>query len=305
MPKKVAIVLAFAAAVICGALGTASLAPAQQVAPRVEQAYSQGLLWKIERPGVAPSHVFGTMHVSDSRVTALPDAVRRSFEGASSFAMEVLFDPSNVMQLATRMIYLDGRELTALTGQALYTKVAAAVGPLGLPPEVLRKFKPWAVALLLMVPQDDLQNILDHRLYRNALEQKKSVHQLETLDEQIDALEGIAESDQVVLLRAALAERERLPARTQSLINAYARRDLGELARISEEGGAGDPEMKRVNATLVKRLIDERNVRMAERMEPQLKNGRAFIAIGALHLYGERGVLARLASRDYQVSRVY
>jgi hypothetical protein len=63
--------------------------------------------------------------------------------------------------------------------------------------------------------------------------------------------------------------------------------------------------MKRVRAVLMQRLLDERNIRMADRADVLLKNGRAFIAVGALHLYGERGVLALLANRGYRVTRMY
>jgi hypothetical protein len=160
------------------------------------------------------------------------------------------------------------------------------------------------VALLLVAPNKDAENILDNRLYRAALEQKKAVHQLETLDEQVDALEGLLEKDQVAMLASAVAEHDRMPARVKRLIDAYLRRDLAELAAVSDED-ASDPAMKKLNAVLMHRLLDQRNVRMAERMETELKAGRAFIAIGALHLYGNNGVLARLATRGYRVSRIY
>jgi uncharacterized protein YbaP (TraB family) len=40
-------------------------------------------------------------------------------------------------------------------------------------------------------------------------------------------------------------------------------------------------------------------------MQPQLGNGGAFIAIGAMHLVGDEGVLAILAKNDYEISLVY
>ena len=36
-----------------------------------ELAYGQGLLWKIERSDLAPSYLFGTIHVTDERVMNL------------------------------------------------------------------------------------------------------------------------------------------------------------------------------------------------------------------------------------------
>ena len=82
MSKKLAIVLKFAAAVICCVLASTAAHP-QQSAPRAGEAYTQGLLWRVERAGAPPSHVFGTVHVADPRVTALAPEVRKSFDGAS------------------------------------------------------------------------------------------------------------------------------------------------------------------------------------------------------------------------------
>jgi hypothetical protein len=46
-------------------------------------------------------------------------------------------------------------------------------------------------------------------------------------------------------------------------------------------------------------------LRMVERMIPRLAEGDAFVAVGALHLPAERGILNLLAERGYRISRVY
>jgi uncharacterized protein YbaP (TraB family) len=282
----------------------AQTAPARDIGAQ-QRTYAQGLLWKIESASGQTSHVFGTIHLSDARVLALPAPVAQSFEGAGSFVMEVTLDPANLMQLAGRMIFTDGRDLQGVLGGALFQKVAATAPSMGLPPEMLRYLKPWAVALVLMMPQTNGDNILDDRLYKMAIEQNKGVHQLETVDEQVDMFDRMAESEQIAMLRNAVENRERLPKLMERMVDTYLKRDLAALYRISEEDEGHDPEMKRVRAVLMQRLLDERNIRMADRADVLLKNGRAFIAVGALHLYGERGVLALLANRGYRVTRVY
>ena len=44
---------------------------------------------------------------------------------------------------------------------------------------------------------------------------------------------------------------------------------------------------------------------MVDRMAPRLAEGNAFIAVGALHLPGEKGVLNLLQQGGYRVSAVY
>ena len=306
MIKKLAILLAFTLGVTFAAAATAHAAATQPAAKSAtQQPYSHGLLWRVERPGAPPSHVFGTIHVSDPRVTALAPAVKQSFDTAPNFMMEVLLDPANIIALAGRMLYLDGRDLPSVAGRELYEKVVAIAPNIGLPPQILGRFKPWAVALMLMMPSKDAENILDNRLYQMALQQKKGVYQLETVDEQVDVFETLPERDQVALLRSAVANHERLNAQVQRVIAVYLKGDLAELSRLSDEDSGDDAEMKRISTSLMRRLIDDRNVRMAERADAQIKSGPAFVAVGALHLYGERGVLAHLASRGYKVSRVY
>ncbi len=55
----------------------------------------------------------------------------------------------------------------------------------------------------------------------------------------------------------------------------------------------------------MKKLIQDRNHIMSERMQAFLKKGNAFIAIGAMHLAGKEGVLALLEKQGYSVSPVY
>ncbi len=44
---------------------------------------------------------------------------------------------------------------------------------------------------------------------------------------------------------------------------------------------------------------------MAERLAPLLAQGSVFVAFGALHLYGERGVPSLLVQRGFSVKLVY
>ena len=282
----------------------AQTAPARENADYAKRAYGQGLLWKIENASGQSGYFFGTIHVADPRVLALPAAVRASFDQVGSFAMEVALDTPNLSLLAQRMLLTDGRDLEQVVGPALYAKLAASAPSVGLPVQALRRLKPWAVALILLIPQQNGEAVLDDRLYRMAVEQQKAVHQLETIDEQVELFDSMREGEQVALLRHAIENRERLPKLIGQMVDTYLKRDLAGLYRISRADD-DDPALRQMTDAFMQRLLDERNVRMAERADALLKKAPVFVAVGALHLYGERGVLALLASRGYKVTRVY
>jgi uncharacterized protein YbaP (TraB family) len=274
------------------------------VAPAAAQRFDQGLLWRIETPAAA-SHVFGTIHVDDPRVIELPGQVTRALTDARSLTLELSLDPANVLALASRMLLQDGRDLAAIAGPELFARTAALTAKLGLPEQALHVFKPWAAALLLMMPQQNPENVLDARLARAAAAQGKPVHELETVAEQADVFEGMTEPDQVALLRYAVENHQQVPQTTALLVKAWLARDLAAMWRISREGIDASAETRRLNEVFFQRLLVVRNTRMAERMEARLKEGGAFVAIGALHLYGEGGVLALLEKRGWRVTRVY
>jgi len=273
-------------------------------APADAQRFERGLLWRVEGKGTV-NHVFGTIHLADPRVTQLPPPVAQALNAARSLSVEVGFDPANLVALAGRMVFLDGRDLPGAVGPELYARVAELTGPLGVPEQALRLFRPWAIALLLSVPRQDPQAVLDNVLAATARAQGKPVHELETVEEQVAVFEGLGEDDQVLMLRRAADEHARVPQTVDRMVQAYLARDLALMRRIGEEIAAGDAEAMRLQQRLSARMLDERNVRMVERMLPRLQEGGAFVAVGALHLYGERGVLAGLAQRGWRVTLVY
>jgi len=292
---------------LAAAAALALLAALPGVAPQLHAAerYERGLLWRVEGAGAAASHVFGTVHLADPRVTRLPPAVARELEEARSLTLESSLEPANILVLAGRMVFDDGRDLPAVAGEALFNRAAKLTAGLGLPEPVLRVFKPWAVAMLLSVPPQDPANVLDFVLARRASEGGKPVHELESMEEQVSVFEGMALEDQVALLRQAVDEYERLPRQISRVVDAYLARDLAGIWRISQESVDAGSEERRLNEVLMRRLLHDRNARMAERAEARLREGGAFIAVGALHLYGGGGVLALLEQRGWRVTRIY
>jgi uncharacterized protein YbaP (TraB family) len=267
--------------------------------------FDRGLLWRVERPGVRASYLFGTIHLADPRVTTLPGAVKQQFDAARSFTMEVSLDAGSVATLALRMMFDDGRSLPGVAGEALFERVVPLLEQRGLPQAFARDLKPWAAMLMLTLPPQAPDDVLDVMLSRLAAEQRKQAHFLETVDEQVGAFEDMSMSDQVALLRHAVETQADLPSLNRQLLEAYLQRNLAVMWQVNEAEVAKRPDLKALNDVFAQRLIYDRNTRMAQRMEPQLSQGSAFVAVGALHFYGDKGVLSLLQRNGWQVTRVY
>jgi len=110
---------------------------------------------------------------------------------------------------------------------------------------------------------------------------------------------------QIALLRHALEHRSELIEMSERTLQAYLARDLDGIWRVQEDFVRRHPQIAAHNAVFVKRVLYDRSVVMAFRMQRQLRYGNAFVAIGALHLQGARGVLALLETDGFRARRIY
>src|SRR5262249_11590618 len=69
-------------------LGVVAIALAFAGQARAGGKYAKGLLWRVSSPGVAPSHVFGTIHLADPRVLDIPDPVVRALDRSKRYYAE-------------------------------------------------------------------------------------------------------------------------------------------------------------------------------------------------------------------------
>jgi uncharacterized protein len=268
--------------------------------------FARGLLWRIAREGVAPSHVYGTIHVADARVADLPPVVRKHFDAAKSLMLEFVPDAYSRERFLEASMYLDRRTLADEIGPEDFERAVEVLAPIGLSRELVNKLKPWGVLLNLRNPQRAEQVLaLDSRLAELARARRLPVSQIEGVEEQIFTFDEFPMASQVALLRHSLAHRDELTELAERTLEAYLQRDLAAIWRLREQFVARHPQIAAHQAVMTKRVLHDRSVVMAFRMQRELRRGTAFVALGALHLYGEKGVLALLEEDGYHAARVF
>ena len=195
------------------------------------------------------------------------------------------------------------KTLDTLIGETRYNYCVALMSDYDVPESLVKKMKPWAIAVQLNMPKPESDRFLDLMLYQQAIARGMPVHALETGAEQIEVFDKLSLEQQIVLLDEAMYNYEEMPALIEKLINLYLARDLAGMHSTSnDQMQKGDSGLA---SKVEQRLIIERNYRMAKRMQQRLQEGRAFIAVGALHLSGKEGILNLLEKQGYQIKVLY
>ena len=270
---------------------------------REQDSERQGLLWEITSASGQPSYLFATIHSEDPRVTKLHGTVQKKFDQADVFCAEMHMNITTQIIMTQGMMYLNGQTLDQKIDQELFEKTISLISKYGIPEQIAPMFKPWAAGLILSVPAPKTGQYLDYVLYQQAQKKGKQLCGLETPQEVIELFDETPMKTQVNLLQTAVREHASMDKMLEEMIGLYLERDLDKLRAYSDR--ELEKSGKDVSALVNDGLITQRNRNMLETMRAQMKKGNAFIAVGALHLPGETGLLSMLEKRGYRVRPIY
>lgn len=268
--------------------------------------FERGLLWRMTRDGVSASYVYGTIHIADARLAELPGPVRERFDASKRLMLEFVPDAYSRERFLEAAMFLDRQTLAEKIGPEDFERAVEHLGHAGIPRDVVSRLKPWGVLLNLRNPQRDAQGLpLDSQLLERARARRMPLSQIEGVEEQIFTFDEFPMESQIALLKHSLAHREELAELSERTLEAYLQGDLAGIWRLRERFAERHPRIAAHQAVMTRRVLYDRSVVMAFRMQRQLRRGEAFVALGALHLYGEKGVLALLEADGYRAERVY
>jgi uncharacterized protein YbaP (TraB family) len=203
--------------------------------------------------------------------------------------------------MAETMFFDDGRTLQGVIGAKRYKELEDALRESGLPMSDLNRKKPWVAVLMLSTPGHGGLS-LDMQLQVNATLQEKQTTGLETMQEQLAVFNELSIDDQVAMLDHTLRYHRETEKLLETMVQAYLARDLNRIMAAMDADSVDD---QRLQETFMTRLLTQRNIRMVDRMRPELDKGNAFIAVGAAHLAGADGLLALLERAGWRVTPVY
>jgi uncharacterized protein len=276
-----------------------------------------GLLWKIEKPGVQPSYLFGTMHSTDPRLDRQVNRVRPIIARSRSVAVEIgeLVTPGlkekASAEIAQAGVARSGNALEGLSPPSNRNLVEVSLLQRGISPERAQRFETWFLIVALSSPQCERDRramgliSVDEKIGQAGLKVGKTPVGLEKLEDQIAVLRRIGGFNPSMALIEVARSRQQLANMRETMTQAYIGDRLGELMALSRIGEALRGEMPNAStSSFTRSLLDDRNVVMRDQSVPLIDKGGAFIAVGALHLPGEMGLVNLLRQAGYRLSVV-
>jgi uncharacterized protein YbaP (TraB family) len=261
-----------------------------------------GRLWRITGIGGADNFLLATLHLGDPRVLNLPPAVRVALAASATLVLEALHDDADERQLRDSMRNPPDVRLSDLLQPGLFERVREILGDAGYAEGDVQRYKPWAAALLVAYPQRGQSVYLDRRLYLDARAAGKRTLGLESLGEQAAVFNELPPAEQIEWLSDAVEQHAGQENVVEEIITAYLDGNLHALRRQYREQMLKDDEGG--SRQLHRKLVEERNHVMARRLTPLLQEGGVFVAVGALHLPGQDGLLSLLRRQGASVRPV-
>lgn len=262
----------------------------------VSQATEKGLFWKLESPAGITSYLFGTIHTDDNRVADISPAVQAAIKNVDTFIMEA--EPSQ----DPSFLLMQGASLAEMITETEFEQVKALADLHTMHLDAAMQMKPWLLAVIFDLPKPQTPFAQDNLLMTKSEDFGKNVLGIETAKVHFGVMDNFSIEEQMVMLRAVLKRtQEQKEADFERLLSAYLEGDSDKITALDEQI-TGGMLPREIWAKMRTKLIDERNVVMAQRSIAAAREKPVFVAVGASHLAGDNGLIAAFKKAGFKLS---
>lgn len=272
-------------------------------------AQQDALLWKVRGNGLKKSsYLFGTYHLKSGDFLKKVKGAQEALNASDAVVGELEITPEVASQLMTYMV-MEDQQLDSILTIEQYDSVAAVLKEqLGIPIMMLNKVKPMGIYLLLSSgeagkemregkKEGDSQP-MDMWIQTKAKETNKPVFALETMKDQADLLFNSSSLERQIemLLQYIRMGKKSIDAETEKLEKCYSKQNLTCLVDLLHSSDYSDIEKNL--------LLRDRNIRWIPQLKETMMKQSNFVAVGALHLAGDQGLISLLQKEGYTVKPV-
>jgi uncharacterized protein YbaP (TraB family) len=260
------------------------------------------LLWKIEGPGIQKgSYLFGTMHLIEKQYFIFPDKLEKIVKKTDKLVMELAGLP-NQMEALKYVTLTEGTFADFFTKEQMDSILVWAKTELNMSEEAftktMSKMKPFVVVQMAtqihFMGKTESYEVSFEKIAR---ENDIAIAGFETIAEQMGIFDKMTKEQQTEMVMETIRDPKKGIEVTQKMQKLYQGQNVDSLyLMIQEEGGT----MTEDQAT----ILDDRNERWIPMIEEMAKKEKLFIAVGAGHLGGPKGVIRLLEQKGYTLTPV-
>ena len=270
---------------------------------------AQNFLWEVT--GLTNhAYLFGTLHAGKPEWYPLPKAVEDAFEASPVIVVEAdITDTTAMEKSAAATTYTAPDTLALHVPPEQYKRFKALLPRYSVPEAAIAQMKPFMASSLLVFAEWARRGYLpnegvDGYLIRKAKGEVKALEEIEGIDTQLRLLDSLTDTENRNIFEGTLTALESglTDEQIQGMVQAW---QVGDPAMMLEVARRYNDKVKGA-VELEDKFIWSRHPEMLQKIIGYLDSReRHFIAVGALHLCGPRGLVEQLRSRGYVVRQVF
>jgi len=269
----------------------------------------KSFLWEVKTDS-GSSYLLGSIHLLKKEVYPLNPVIENSFDKCGALVLEANLSGDNLAKASfaalQKGMYQGEDTLEKNVSAKTYRLAAEKLKAIGLTIDTFKKFKPWMLAMTVQSFQlikmgFQAEYGIDFYFSKKAEEVKKEILELEGFEFQVNLLNSFSVKEQEDFLFSSLVESDKLEKEIDKIVNAWLFGNAKQLEEVFLDSVKKYPELEGVN----KRFLDDRNVKMVEKIVQFIKEGKkCFVIVGAAHMVGKKGVVQLLKDMGYNVEQL-
>jgi len=262
---------------------------------------NNSIFWKVTGNGLEkPSYLFGTVHLIPKSDFFLIDSLEEKFKSCDEIMLEVDMDDPGFLTKTQQLMFMpDNKSIKELFDSTEYNQLSEFFkDSLNLQLDQFQRLKPFFL-IQFILPKMINKPLASYELTFVQMAKKYNIDLtgLESVKEQMNSMDKIPYKKQAELVLETIKDFNENRLLYSQLIDAYKKMDFKNFYDLMIKAS---PELKEFEQIL---LID-RNEKWVPRIEKMIKEKSCYIAVGALHLEGEKGLIALLKSDGYSVTPI-
>jgi hypothetical protein len=272
-------------------------------------AHALSYLWEVSSL-TNKVYLYGTVHAGMASWYPLPQGVENAFEDSPVLVVEAdITDPDLMQKSARATIYTPPANLSTHVPPADFARFQRMLPRYGLPEQQVIQMKPFMAASLLVFSEwarlgYDPGKGVDVYLLRRAKQEKKTIVEIEGVDTQIALMDSLTDAENLAVFHGTLdaIDNGLADEQVKGMVAAWKAGDPDAVLAVAKKYDDQVP----VAGEVEEKFIWSRHDAMARKIQDYLDHGKSryFVAVGALHLAGPRGLIAKLRARGYVVKQL-